>query len=395
MKPTLLTAVVLLATTIACSRPPQTAPAETGAPLPVTTVTVTVSDLHSTFEAGGIVRARLSAVIASRILAPVVDVRVRPGDRVNQGAPLITLDAREMTAMRDRARATESATRESTAAAEADVAAADAVLSLSRATHQRIADLAARTSATPQELDQAVAGLASAEAQLRSARARLAAAGAGQVAAGAATTAADTSLSYTVLTAPFNGVVSERTVDPGAMATPGAPLLTIEDPSTLRLEVQVDESRARWVHVGQGVEVSIDNAPTAHPARSWAPARVVEIARMDPGSHAFLTKLDLPREASMRTGSFGRARFTGAAQRALTVAQRAVIRRGQLAFVFVIDTNGVARLRAISPGAESGDLVEVLAGVAEGESVVVSPPASLTDGRAVTTSAASAPGARQ
>ena len=109
MKPTLITAVVLLATTIACSRPQETAPAETGPPLPVTTVTASVSDLHSTFEAGGIVRARLSAAIASRILAPVIDVRVRPGDHVSQGAPLIALDAREMTAVRDRARATESA----------------------------------------------------------------------------------------------------------------------------------------------------------------------------------------------------------------------------------------------------------------------------------------------
>ena len=93
--------------------------------------------------------------------------------------------------------------------------------------------------------------------------------------------------------------------------------------------------------------------------------------------------------------SFGRARFTGPARRALTVAQSAVVRRGQLAFVFVIDAVGVARLRAISPGAESGDLIEVLAGFAEGEAVVVSPPASLTDGRAVTASAGPAPGARQ
>ena len=395
MKPTLLTTVVLLATSIACSRPQETAPADAGPPLAVTTVTASVSDLHSTFEAGGVVRARLSAAIASRILAPVLDVRFRPGDRVSQGAPLITLDAREMTAARNRARATESATRESATAAEADVAAADANQSLARATHQRIADLAARKSATPQELDQAVAGLGSAEAQLRSARARLAAARAGQDAAGAGTTAADTSLSYTVLTAPFNGVVTERTVDPGAMATPGAPLLTLEDPSTLRLEVQVDESRARWVHVGRDADVSIDNGPIESRTRLWTTSRVVEIERVDPGSHSFLTKLDLPREASMRTGSFGRARFTGPARRALTVPQTAVVRRGQLAFVFVIDAVHIARLRAISSGEDSGDRVEILAGLTEGEAVVVSPPANLTDGRAVTASTGAAPGARQ
>ena len=86
----------------------------------------------------------------------------------------------------------------------------------------------------------------------------------------------------------------------------------------------------------------------------------------------------------MRSGQFGRARFSGPARRMLTVPAAALLRRGQLTFVFVVDPDGVSRLRPISAGAAVADRVEALAGVRDGERLVIDPPASLVDGGRVT-----------
>jgi RND family efflux transporter MFP subunit len=339
-------------------------------------------DLPSPFEAGGVVRARSTAVIASRIMAPITDVLVRPGDRVRRGAPLVRLDAREINAAGARASAALDAARQSAGAAESDTRAAEAGLRIARLTHDRIEALQAKRSATPQELDQATASLSAAEAQLAGAIARAAAATAARDEAQAAMQGTHIAASYTVLTAPFDGLVTERHVDPGTMATPGAPLLTLEDPATFRLDVRLDEARAAQVTVGQTADISVSK--TASPDAIWIPTRIVEIARLDAASHGFVVKIEVPDAAHVWSGQFGRARFQGPARRTLTVPAPATVRRGQLTFVFTVDADGLARLRPISTGTITADRVEVLAGVHEGDRVVTNPPASLSDGARVT-----------
>ena len=340
------------------------------------------ADLLSSFEAGGIVRARSTAVISSRVMAPIIDVLVRPGDRVRRGAPLVRLDAREINAAEARATAALNAARQSADAASSDTHATEAGLRIARVTHERIAALHAQRSATPQELDQSTANLGAAEAQLGSSVARAAAATAARDEAQAAMQGAQIAASYTVLTAPFDGLVTERSVDPGTMATPGAPLLTIEDKTTFRLEVRLDEARAAQVAVGQTADVSVSE--TAAPSAAWSPARIVEIARLDAASHGFVVKIDVPDATHVRSGQFGRARFQGPARRPLTVPAAALLHRGQLTFVFAVDADGVARLRPISVGTVAADRVEVLAGVRDGDRVVTNPPVSLFDGTRVT-----------
>ncbi len=335
-------------------------------------------DMPSSFEAGGMVRARATAVIASRVMAPVAVVHVRAGDRVRRGAPLVTLDAREIRANGSRASAALASAVEGARAAESDTQAADAALRLARATHDRINTLYAKRSATAQELDQAVAGLEAAEAQLSGAQRRAAAAADAREAARASAEATEIGVSYTVLSAPFDGIVTDRTVDPGSMAAPGAPLLTLEDVAMFRLEVQLDEARATMVQVGQAVDVRVDNRVSRD--ERWGTARVSEVARIDPASHSFLVKLDLPADPALRSGLFGRARFAGRVRRTLTVPASAILRRGQLALVFTVDADGAARLRAVTTGTVAADRVEILAGIREGDRIVVNPPSSLADG---------------
>lgn len=340
-----------------------------------------MGDLPSSFEAGGVVRARATAVIASRVMAPVTEVLVRPGDRVRRGAPLIRLDAREINASGARASAALDAARQSAVAAASETRAAEAGLHIAGLTHERIAALHAKRSATTQELDQATASLGAAEAQMSGSVARAAAAGAARNEAQAALQGSQIATSYTVLIAPFDGLVTERVIDPGTMAAPGAPLLTIEESATFRLEVRLDEARAALVAVGHTADVSFSD--TAAPSANWSAARIVEIGRLDAASHGFIVKLEVPDATHVRSGQFGRARFKGPARRTLTVPVTALLRRGQMTFVFAVDADGLARLRPVSIGAVAGDRLELLAGVHEGDRVVTNPPVTLLDGARV------------
>lgn len=205
----------------------------------------------------------------------------------------------------------------------------------------------------------------------------------------AASAAAAVATSYAALTAPFDGLVTEKLTEPGNMAGAGMPLLTIEDTASFRLEVRLDESRASFVRPGDRVDVVVTSAagpatpdgPVTPPARG----RVAEVARaMEAGAHDFLVKIALPDTPGLRSGMFGRARFPGPARRALAVPDAAVVRRGQLAFVFVAEPDGVARLRLVNVSPAAGGLVEIRAGLIAGERVITGPPADLADGSAVT-----------
>lgn len=358
--------------------PPQAA--AKASPVAVTTVRAESTTLASSFEAGGVVRARSTAVVSSRIMAPILDVHVRAGDRVRRGAPLVTLDGREVEANRARATATLASAVETVRAAESEVRTAQASIALARTTHERIRTLHEKRSATPQELDQAVSALETAEAQLGQAEAHLSAARAARDAAQAASDAAAIASSYATLIAPFDGVITERSVDPGTMASPGAGLLTIEDSTAFRLEVSLDEARATQVSTREPVDVHVGDGEFRDRSIS---GRVSEIARIDSAAHGFLVKIDLPADPALRSGVFGRARFTGPSRQTLVVPATAAIRRGQLTFVFIVDADGRARLQAVSPGAAVRDQIEILAGLHESDLVISNPPPSLSDGTPV------------
>lgn len=349
------------------------------AAITVSTDRIASIDLPARIDAGGIVQAGATAQITSRVMAPIQDVLVRAGDRVTRGQPLVVLDSREVTANAERADATLAAATEASRAAESRIAAAQSTLRLAQATHARVRALHEKRSATAQELDQAVASLEAAEAQALTARSESAAAASARETARAAAAAASVARSYAVLTAPFDGVVAERSADPGSLATPGSPLLIVEESGPARLDVRLDDSRAAWVRQGQSAAIRLDDDESA----SWTTTSIVEVGRSDPASHTFLVKLALPPNVSARTGSFGRARFTGESRRTLTAPAASVVRRAGLTFVFVVGADTQARLRPVIVGERDDNRTEVLAGVSDGDVVIVSPPPAVTDGSRV------------
>jgi RND family efflux transporter MFP subunit len=351
-------------------------------PVPVQVGRADTTEWPVFIEAGGVLHARLTADIASRILAPVSAVHVRAGDRIRRGQPLVALDAAELQAQASRGASALQAADLAARAAAADTAGADAALALARSTHGRIRRLHEQRSATDQELDEAAGALAAADARAAAARAQASAAAAAFEAAKAAASAGTITAGYGTLTAPFDGIVIDRRIDPGGMATPGTTLLVVEDQGALRLHVQLDAARAAAIRTGAPAEIRIDSDGTDAP---WWPGRVAEIARIDPASQSFDVRIDADAAPAARwqSGLFGRARFRTGVRPALTTPAASVVRRGQLTLVYVISADERARLRAVRVGEVAGDRIEILAGLAEGDRIVVAPPAQLVDGAAV------------
>lgn len=368
-----MAALVSSAAFTACAAPRAAeASVDSALPIGVVTAPVTMADVATALEAGGVVQARTTAAMTARLLAPVREVRVAPGDRVRKGQTLIVLDGDDLAAAARSAQSAAAAAAQGASAADADLQAAEAALTLARASHDRIAGLQARRSATAQEFDEAVAALQSAEARVAGASARTLQASSAVESARAASDHARTTQSFTTLLAPFDGLVTEKMVEPGNMASPGVPLLRIEDTRRFRLEVRVDESRAAAIHSGDGVPVLL-GARTSEVAGT-----VEEVSRsVDADARAFLVKIALPEISGLRSGEFGRARFRGAPRSVLAVPPSAMVRRGQLTSVFVVE-NGRARLRLVNARG-----AEVVAGLTETDVVILSPPPGLLDGRRV------------
>lgn len=346
-------------------------------PLEVETTVVARGPMPQTLEAGGLIQATLTATVASRLLADVRAVHVVAGDRVRRGQALVTLDDRDLASARAQADASVAAVTQSRAATEAERAAAEAALALADATHGRIAGLHEKRAATTQELDQSRAALAAAQARLAAIDARLTEVAAGITAAEAARDGAAIGLSHATLRAPFDGIVGHVGVDPGNQVAPGTPIARIESPGR-RVDVSIDAARAVGLEMGHAAQVWLDDRPDP------LAGEIVEIARtVHDGLQSVTLKIALAEAAQVPTGRFARVRIAGPAREALAVPDSAVVRRGQLAAVFVVDDHQRARFRLVSPGPAVDGRTEILAGVEAGEAVLVAPPAHLADGTPV------------
>ena len=147
------------------------------------------------------------------------------------------------------------------------------------------------------------------------------------------------------------------------------PIFTLEDTRSFRLEVTVDESDIHIVHVGQIAPVSIDGLGNIQ--LSGKIAQIVPAA--DTASHSFLVKVELPADARLRSGLFGRARFPRGERSSLFIPRISLVERGQLQGVYVLDANQIAGLRYVTLGRSTGEQVEVLSGLQAGEKVVAAP----------------------
>ncbi|MBX7220834.1 MAG: efflux RND transporter periplasmic adaptor subunit [Blastocatellia bacterium] len=375
-----------------CSRPASTPKAEHPA-VTAKVETIHLTDTAETYEAVGTVTAKTSTVLAARMMGQVTAVQVHEGDHVKAGQTLVTLDHRDAAASVKKATAglqeVEHAlveTRQAITAAELGRQAAEANRVAVTATYERYRTLYERKSISRQEMDEVTARYQTATAETARSEAMIQAAKAKQSQMQARMEQAQADISgtqvvagYATIAAPFAGVVTMKAVEVGQMAVPGMPLLKLESGGTFRLEVAVDESKLSLIQLGKQVSVSID--ALGHTTLFGKVAEIVPAA--DAASRSFTVKIDLPQQNGMRSGMFGRALFPIGERPVLTVPATAVLERGQLTGVWVVDSNRIARLRLVKTGKTIGDRVEILSGLEDGLRIVSNGPERISEGNQI------------
>lgn len=312
---------------------------------PLATVTVGTGGTAAGSRYEGRVEAVRQTVLSAQVPGAIVELPAKVGDRVKAGQLLVRLDAR--------------AAQQTAAAGAAQAQAARAMLDAATREFERQKQLFAQRYISQAALDHAEAQFKAAQAE---AQAQLASAG-----------AASTQSSFYVLKAPYDGVVAEVPVVLGDMAMPGRPLVTVYDPAALRVSVPVPETVASSLRGASPPLIEL-----AGLSGTVTPRAMQLLPTADPATHTVELRLDLPPGlAGAAPGQFARALVTGPASGTmLTVPLRAVVRRAELAGVYVVGADGKPLLRQVRLGRASGDQVEVLAGVSAGERVALDPQAA-------------------
>jgi RND family efflux transporter MFP subunit len=186
---------------------------------------------------------------------------------------------------------------------------------------------------------------------------------------------AEVFLSQTQLRTSIAGVVIGKHIEVGDLATPGVPLLNIEDSKRYRLETTVKESAITRIRPAQQVTVHIS---ALNQELVGTVSEIVPSA--DTSSRSFLVKVDLPRHPSLRSGMYGTARFPLGDRTTYAVPATAIVRRGQLTGLYVVDQSGSARFQLVKTGKLYGDFVEILSGLQEDQVYVVDPDKRVREG---------------
>ena len=297
---------------------------------PQTTIQVSVIEIRTVqapvrVEVTGQVAPIFQAVLSSRIQGTIDQLLVREGTTVVKGQRLIQLDNRDV---------------------EADLARASAEVENAKAQLDRMETLYRQDAVSKQEMENATRLYKVAEAGRKTVLAQL---------------------SYTVVKAPFDGVITEKMVEAGELASPGQPLLRMENPRQLRLEAMVAESDLRSVSRGDKIPVTID----ALEGRRLAGIVAQILPAGDPDTHTFTVKVDLPPAPGLKTGMFGRFQLDKGTSKTVLIPATAVVERGELTSVFAVGSDRIARLRWVKTGRRFDQQVEILSGVNVGESVLL------------------------
>ena len=318
-----------------CRRAESAAANSDSAPVTLRTTVVAPESLPTVIEVPATVRPAQRAVISAKLTGTIATLPWGLGQEVDEGDLLVTLSVPET---------------------EARVRQAQAQLAEAARAAERERTLVAKGVNAPDAQRDAEDRLRYAQAQLAETEALLA---------------------HASIHAPFAGVVTEKQVLPGDLATPGLPLLTLESTAHLRAEGSIPERLATRLHIGDTLTVLLDD-----PSDALA-GRIEELsASADSISRSTLAKVALPA-GHVRSGQFVRLQIPAGEHPALLVPVDALSRFGQMERVFVVH-DGRAILRLVKSGRDTGGRIEILSGLSAGEKVVLSAPASLREGDRVT-----------
>jgi len=299
-------------------------------------------EVEQSYSAEGVVEATRQSTVSAQISGRIKEINFDVGSRVKKGQVILRIDERE--------------TAQALAGSTAQVAQAQAALQNAKANYERSRQLFEQKFISQSALDKAQA-----DYQMARAQASAAEAGAGQ---------ASLAHGYSEIVAPYSGVVAARMVEVGEMVAPGKPMMVGFDPSEMRVIVNVPQYRL--LDIGTQPKVTVE-VPSLDRWINASSATVQPVA--DARTHSTQVRVYLPaNEAGIYPGMFVRTHFVVGKANKLVIPTSAVLRRGEVTAVYVVDAKGAVKLRQIRLGeTTAGGAVEVLAGLNPGENVSLEP----------------------
>ena len=303
----------------------------------------------------GQIESAQSANISTRVMGYITSIKVKVGDHVNKGQLLVTISNDDILARRSQADAMLSGARASSANAEKD--------------YQRFTNLYKQKSATAKELDNVTLQYQSAKAGVESALQMKA--------------EANAMLAYTNIIAPFSGVVSQKLADAGSMANPGMPILVLEQNKNLQVSSVIPETEINRIKLKAPATVSVNSIDKTFSGL------ITEISPSSMGTGGqFIVKISIPREAQngLNAGMYANVTIATEGKSALAnnesvlIPSSAIHQIGQLSALYTKSGTDKALLRYVRLGKTYGHNVEVLSGLNNNESFIVSAEGKLYNG---------------
>lgn len=384
---------VVAATLVAlpgCAKQAQKPQAAAG--LPVSVVTARRADITATFTLTGVVAPRQQATLSSVISGVVEDVYVALGEHVHAGELLVKIDDSTLRAQAAEAQAHMDQLRANynggDATARANLMSAKVAYDNAEANLQRNEQLYKQGYVSKTALDQVQNQTAAAEASYRAAQMTMqnasvqtgnSAALADLRNAQAALDAVNAQIAQTNVTAPFDGIVTARSVDRGALASPGTALVTVSQLDPAWINVGVPDDDLAFIHNGTHVDISIDTMP----GRVWRARVDVVNAAASAGTLSYLTHIVVPNpDYTLRGGMVANVRFVQATHRNVVVLPRVALYQTDAGTAVYIVSDGKAKSVPVKTGLQTQDATEVL-GVEPGTQVITQRPDALQDGSVV------------
>ncbi len=300
-------------------------------------------------SATGSLQAEKTVHVSTRMMGWVRQIHVHEGQAVSKGDKLISIDDTDLRAKRSQARA--------------GINEAKAVLANAQKMLERFEKLYADKSVSKQQLDDVLTGRDRAAAGLEMARAGL--------------REVNVHLSYLDIVAPIDGILARKMIEEGDMANPGMPLVVVEQTSRMKVVAHLGEKDVSAVKVGDQVEVDVTSLPGA--VFSVPLDNVVPAA--NPGSRTYDIEAHIDNtDGKLRSGMFARMNLSVGERDAVLVPAAAVIRRGQLTGVWIVDEQNLAHLRWVRLGHPIGNACEILSGITGDETVVLRSAMPLVEG---------------
>ncbi len=332
------------------------------------TATITIAETVEPdfYQAIGTVRSRNEVDLVPRIIARILEIKVRSGDRVKRGDVLAILDAKDLSAVVSQGQDQLRAVTASVAAADEQVKAAKAALELASKEMERTRALFEKNAAAKRDFDQSMAAFRQAEAGMQQAVQQRNAASAQAAAASQGIRQAEVGLGYATVISPIDAIVAERLADPGDLGNPASVMLRLFDPESLLLEVPIREALVREVTLGASVTYSV---PALDKTFEGTVREIVP--SVDPNTRTFLVKICIDNSsAGLMPGMFGTIKVPlKSEKKVIIIPESAIIRTGQLESV--VEKEGGRLLRRQIRSIDLGNgRREVISGLKPGQVIL-------------------------